>query len=231
MGSWFTAVVKKAFSPHKSSKTATQHHHHHSQNKRSRWLFTKSSSSSPVVTVQQDETNSSVSQLQKHAAAAEPHAAAPPTSSVSVNHHFAAIIIQTSFRAYLARRALRALKGIVMLQAVIRGQNVRKQATITLRCMQALLRVQSRVHEQRSRLSHHESRKSNISENTTLWESKYLQEVKDRKSIDCQYSSTRYLSVHPYHIHYPNFTSGPKSFKAVSFIFGGGTTNIEGEEE
>ncbi|KAI3812869.1 hypothetical protein L1987_17582 [Smallanthus sonchifolius] len=104
-------------------------------------------------------------------------------SSTSVKHHFAAILIQTSFRGYLARRALRALKGIVMLQAVIRGQNVRKQATITLRCMQALLRVQSRVHDQRSRLSHDGSRKSMISESATFWESKYLQDVRERKSM------------------------------------------------
>lgn len=82
-----------------------------------------------------------------------------------------------------ARRALRALKGIVMLQAVIRGQNVRKQATITLRCMQALLRVQSRVHDQRSRLSHDGSRKSVMSENATGWESKYHQDVRERKSM------------------------------------------------
>ncbi|XP_071703683.1 protein IQ-DOMAIN 17-like [Rutidosis leptorrhynchoides] len=104
----------------------------------------------------------------------------PP--SIFATHHFAAIIIQTSFRGYLARRALRALRGIVMLQAVIRGQNVRKRATITLKCMQALVRVQSRLHDQRSRLSHDGGRKSMFSENTTIWESQYLQDIKQRKS-------------------------------------------------
>lgn len=104
-------------------------------------------------------------------------------SSISVKYHFAAILIQTSFRGYLARRALRALKGIVMLQAVIRGQNVRKQATITLRCMQALIRVQTRIQDQRSRLSHDGGRKSTMSENTTFWESKHLQDIRQRKSM------------------------------------------------
>ncbi|KAH7292171.1 hypothetical protein KP509_29G054200 [Ceratopteris richardii] len=65
----------------------------------------------------------------------------------------AAIIIQTAFRGYLARRALRALKGVVRLQALIRGHSVRKQAALTLRCMQALVRVQARVRARRVHMS------------------------------------------------------------------------------
>ncbi|KAJ7530569.1 hypothetical protein O6H91_14G008500 [Diphasiastrum complanatum] len=65
---------------------------------------------------------------------------------------WAAIKIQAAFRSYLARRALRALKGLVRLQALVRGQFVRRQTTLTMRSMQALLRVQSRLQERRQRL-------------------------------------------------------------------------------
>ncbi|KAL1551596.1 Protein of unknown function (DUF4005) [Salvia divinorum] len=65
----------------------------------------------------------------------------------------AAAKIQTVFRGFLARKALRALKGLVKLQALVRGYLVRKRAAATLHSMQALFRAQAAVRSQRARRS------------------------------------------------------------------------------
>ncbi|GMI75596.1 IQ-domain 17 [Hibiscus trionum] len=101
------------------------------------------------------------------------------TPSVFVTQHFSAIVIQTAFRGHLARRALRALKGLVKLQALVRGHNVRKRANITLRCMEAMVRVQARMCNQRKKLSTHEgSTESIFSDPNSIWSSHLV----DRKS-------------------------------------------------
>lgn len=51
-----------------------------------------------------------------------------------------------------ARKALKALKGIVKLQALVRGHLVRRQASVTLKCMQALITAQARARAQRIRM-------------------------------------------------------------------------------
>ncbi|OEL33076.1 hypothetical protein BAE44_0005904 [Dichanthelium oligosanthes] len=78
---------------------------------------------------------------------------APPRDFRLIRQEWAAVRIQTAFRAFLARRALKALRGIVRLQALMRGRLVRKQLAVTLKCMHALLRAQERAREQRARSS------------------------------------------------------------------------------
>jgi len=52
-----------------------------------------------------------------------------------------------------ARKALRALKGFVRLQAIIRGQAVRKQAMTTFKCLQAIVDIQSQVCTKRGKMA------------------------------------------------------------------------------
>lgn len=54
---------------------------------------------------------------------------------------------------------------------------------MTLRCMQALVRVQSRVLDQRKRLSHDGTRKSAFSDTQSVLESRFLQDISDRRSM------------------------------------------------
>ncbi|KMZ71074.1 hypothetical protein ZOSMA_189G00350 [Zostera marina] len=64
----------------------------------------------------------------------------------------AATAIQASFRGHLARRASRALRGLVKIQALARGMQVRRQAHVATTCMQALVRLQLRARDRRLRI-------------------------------------------------------------------------------
>ncbi|GJS20231.1 IQ-DOMAIN 14-like protein [Tanacetum coccineum] len=66
---------------------------------------------------------------------------------------WAATKIQSVYRGHLARRALRALRGLVKFQALVKGFVVRKRVTTTLYSMQALLRAQLAVRSQRAHRS------------------------------------------------------------------------------
>lgn len=104
------------------------------------------------------------------AAAAEAAAAAAARAAAEVarlavaarslgktKEELAAIKIQTAYRGYLARRALRALRGLVRLKSLVGGHSVKRQSVTTLKCMQTLARVQSEVRSRRIRMSEENS--------------------------------------------------------------------------
>ncbi|KAK7267637.1 hypothetical protein RIF29_20315 [Crotalaria pallida] len=64
----------------------------------------------------------------------------------------AAMMIQTAFRGYLARRALRALRGLVRLKSLMEGPVVKRQATSTLRSMQTFAHLQTQIRSRRLRM-------------------------------------------------------------------------------
>ncbi|XP_054801766.1 protein IQ-DOMAIN 2-like [Prosopis cineraria] len=75
-----------------------------------------------------------------------------PLPSRKLSAEVAAMKIQTAFRGYMARRALRALRGLVRLKSLMEGPAVKRQATSTLRSMQTLARLQAQIRTRRIRM-------------------------------------------------------------------------------
>lgn len=126
------------------------------------------------------------------AAVAAAHAAAEVVRMTSATRflgksteEIAAIKIQTAYRGHLARRALRAVRGLGRLKSLIQGQSVKRQATSTLKCMQTLAHVQSQVRSRRIRMSE---------ENQTLKRQlllKHEKEFNSRSSLGDKWDDSR----------------------------------------
>ncbi|CAH8380905.1 unnamed protein product [Eruca vesicaria subsp. sativa] len=200
--SWFTAVKKILWSPSKDSDKKS-HHKETDNNKLKKekkgWIFRKTKVETTnfvtdtAETEEKDKTAVVVSDVDEVVAEVVKLTATPGF----IRRHWAAIIIQTAFRGYLAKRAFGALKGIVKLQALVRGHNVRNQAKHTLRRIKALVRVQDQVlnhhQQQRSRVLSSPSsncydiearRNSMFAESNGFWDTKtYLQDIRSRRSL------------------------------------------------
>jgi hypothetical protein len=60
--------------------------------------------------------------------------------------------------AIQGRRSFRALKGLVRLQGVVRGQNVKRQTVSAMKHMQLLVRVQSQIQSRRIQMLENQAR-------------------------------------------------------------------------
>ncbi|KAK8585411.1 hypothetical protein V6N13_050390 [Hibiscus sabdariffa] len=89
------------------------------------------------------------------------------------NHHASATKIQAAFRGYMARRNFRALKGLVRLQGVVRGHNVKRQTITAMKYMQLLVRVQSQIQSRRIQMLENQARRQAQSKNDKEAESAY----------------------------------------------------------
>ncbi|KAL6545991.1 hypothetical protein OROGR_009865 [Orobanche gracilis] len=174
-GNWFSSV-KKALSPDSSEKKAQK-----SNKSKKKWFRKEKPSVSespnretievshvpyplpPLEGVKSADVENEQG-THAHEVAVATVAAAQASEEVAVRlttvsqfsgkstEEIAVIKIQTVFRGYLARRALRALRGLVRLKSLVDGPTVQHQTSNTLKCMQTLSRVQSQIQSRRLRM-------------------------------------------------------------------------------
>ncbi|KAL2323750.1 hypothetical protein Fmac_028129 [Flemingia macrophylla] len=167
-----------------------------------RWSFRRSSASRELnlaetgvtssVTVQTvtDAENDQKKYAMVAAAAPDPVICLNPDSNGSSSvEEAAATKIQAVFRSYLARKALCALRGLVKLQALVRGHLVRKQARETLRWMQALVIAQARARAQRARMVSEGNADRNLSPYTITTQDNFFINMYNEMDNDTEESS------------------------------------------
>lgn len=87
---------------------------------------------------------------------------------------------------FQARRALRALRGLVRLKSLVEGSTVKRQTTNTLRFMQGISRVQSQINSRRIRMSE---------ENQALQRQLLQKHAKELESLQVNFLNSTFLKI------------------------------------
>ncbi|KAI3836287.1 hypothetical protein MKW92_024573 [Papaver armeniacum] len=102
--------------------------------------------STTTAATKTDNNNNSSSSSRSYNTSTTKNYRIPPTIE---QQHIAATKIQTIYRGYMARRSFRALKGLMRLQGVVRGQSVKRQTMNAMKYMQLLVKVQTQIQSRR----------------------------------------------------------------------------------
>lgn len=145
-GKWIKSII---------GQQKPQSSDHEKEGKGKKWKLWRTGSGRDVKDCQVSVSSEAASDYSSNGGAAFNAAVAaviraPAKDFMEVRREWATLRIQTVFRAFLARQALRALKAVVRIQAIFRGRLVRKKAEVTYKCMQALVRAQERARAQTS---------------------------------------------------------------------------------
>uniref|UniRef100_A0A803KTN9 DUF4005 domain-containing protein n=1 Tax=Chenopodium quinoa TaxID=63459 RepID=A0A803KTN9_CHEQI len=87
--------------------------------------------------------------------------------------HACATKIQAAYRGYIARRSFRAIRGLVRLQGVMKGHNVKRQTSNALKCMQMLVRVQNQIQSRRIQMLENQVLQRQMNKNDQDYESSF----------------------------------------------------------
>ena len=111
---------------------------------------------------------------------------------VCSQEELAAVKIQTAFRGYLARRALRALRGLVRLKSLVDGNAVKRQTAHTLHCTQTMARVQTQIYSRRVKM---EEEKQALQRQLQLKHQRELEKMKIDEDWDHSHQSKEQIEA------------------------------------
>jgi hypothetical protein len=95
-----------------------------------------------------------------------------------------------TFLSIQARRNYRALKGLIRLQAMMRGHGIKRQTMEALKCMQLLVKVQTQIHARRVDMMESRASQPHPMSDTDGIFGRWCTQVRGIKKMDCNKKKT-----------------------------------------